>query len=88
LVKAPNGKQSLFCLEYHNGHEVKRIEEQMRAYVEAMRIGSPSIKYDLEIGNRVINIFKNEQVMRTLKERMEHDVYFQHMMDRFLFYGV
>lgn len=85
LIQAPCGKQSLFCLEYHNGHEVKRIEQQMRAHVEAMKIGSPSVKYDLDIWNRVINIFKNEQVMRTLKERMEHDIYFQNMMDRFVF---
>lgn len=78
-------KPYLFCLEYHNGKEVKRIERQMRAYVEAIKIWSPTIKYDVSVGNRVLNIFKHESVMRCLIERMQQDVYFQNVKDNFLF---
>jgi len=64
---------------------VKRIEAQMKAYVEAIKIGSPSIKYDVDVSNRVLNIFKHESVMKCLIERMQQDVYFRNMQEHFLF---
>jgi hypothetical protein len=75
----------LYCLEYHNWKEVKRIEAQMKAYVEAIKIWSPSIKYDVSVGNRVLNIFKSESVMKCLIERMQQDIYFQNVQEHFLF---
>ena len=57
----------------------------MRAYVQALKIGSPSIKYDVDISNRVLNIFKHEHVMKGLMERISQDVYFSQLKNHFLF---
>lgn len=75
----------LYYLEYDNGKEVKRIERQMRAYVEAIKIGSTSVKYDVGVGNRVLNIFKHKSFMKCLVEWMQQDVYFKNMQEHFLF---
>lgn len=78
-------KQYLFCLEYHNGEEVKRIEQQMRMYASSIKIGSASQKYDVAVGSRVLNVFRKRSVMERTIERMQNDVVYTNMMDYFLF---
>jgi len=78
-------KAFLFCVEYHNGDEVKRIEQQLQSHVSALKIGSPSQKYDLTIGHRVLNIFRKETVMHRTLERVQNNVLFHFMGDHFLF---
>jgi hypothetical protein len=75
----------LFCLEYHNWREVKRIVKQMKNYVEALKIGSPSVKYDVSCGCRILNVFRHESTMKCLMERLDQDVYFAQVQWHFLF---
>jgi len=85
LLRKPDGTKSLFCLEYHNGTEVKRIVEQLKRYVRAMSDGTPSTKYGLEIWNYVLNVFAHETVKRSVEEAVDHDVYFRNALGTLIF---
>lgn len=75
----------LFCLEFHNWEEVKRIEAQLKLHVSSIKIGSPSQKHDLAVGNRVLNVFRKRSVMLCTIERLQNDELFTYMEDNFLF---
>jgi hypothetical protein len=91
ILKTPK-QEELYCLEMYNGKDTKRVHKQLRQYVQALALGSPSIKYDHKTedgsryrGCRVLSIFEYESCMKAVIERLEKDQAFANMKELFLF---
>lgn len=63
----------LYCLEIHNGKDTKKALEQMAAYVTALSVKAPSLKYGFERGCRVLWVFEHEGCMKAVQQRAMQD---------------
>lgn len=85
-------QQELYCFEVHNGKNTKKAHKQLRQYVEALQLGSASIKYDHKSPDksryracRILFAFEHEGIMQATIERLQEDAAFANMRPFFLF---
>jgi hypothetical protein len=79
------GNKYLFLFEMYNGRDTKRVIAQLHKHVQAIELGTPSLKYKFPKGHRVIAIFEFETAKKAVIQRAEEDSIFQNMYQRFLF---
>lgn len=84
MLQTPKQKE-LYCLEMYNGKDTGRTYKQLKQYIEALVLGSPSIKYNFDRGNRILCVFEHESIMQAVMERLRSDSDFTNMKDYFLF---
>lgn len=84
MLQTPIQKE-LYCLEMYNGKDTQRTFGQLQQYVEALKLGSPSIKYSFNRGNRILCVFEFESMMKATIQRVNQDGYFTHTRKFFLF---
>lgn len=81
-----DGELTRLCLaEIYNGHDTKRVVEQLRKHVLALSEGSPSIKYGLNRANTVACVFETEEAMQSVMERVRQEEYFAASRKNLLF---
>lgn len=92
MLEMPDGERELYSLEMYNGKDTKRVHKQLRQYVQALALGSPSIRYNHKTadgsrykGSRVLAVFEHESCMRAVQERVANDVAFANMGELFVF---
>lgn len=59
-------KMKLFALEIHLGRDTKRAMRQIANHIISLQSGSISIHYNLKIGNRVLYVFDNKNIMKSV----------------------
>ena len=84
MLKTQKQKE-LYCLEMYNGRDTKRVLKQLRQYLQALTLGSPSIKYNFKRGNRVLCVFEFPSIMKSVLGHLEKEQAYQNMKPYFLF---
>lgn len=77
--------QYFYCGEIYNGKDTKRVLTQLKKHVRALELWTPSIKYNLTKGNRVLCIFEYESALEAVMKRLKGDDFFANFSDYFLF---
>ena len=78
-------KQRLYIVETYNGNDSKRVYDQLKKMSPAIIGGFCAMKYELEIGVRVLSTFDHEPNMVATMKRMVADPYFQKLRPFYLF---
>jgi hypothetical protein len=84
-------KTPIFGLfEQHNGKDTKKLLGQIRAHCVAMKLGAPSLKYNIQhdreyIANRVFVSFEHEACMQATMHRLAKNSDFLPYMQAFVF---
>lgn len=82
---AAHNKQTLFCLEYHKGYRIKKIEKQIKQYVLAIAAWTPSYTFDVDTNAIVLLVFEQESTMNSTIERISENSYYENFKESFLF---
>lgn len=70
----------------HNGKDTKRAMKQIKQYVQALKEGTPSLKYGFPKGNRVLFVFEFPSIMKaTMKRFIEDETINENYYKFFLF---
>lgn len=80
-----NLEKRLFCFEMCNGYDSGRIVKQLTQYVDALKEGSPSIKYHLNKSCKVLCVFEHQSTMLAVIRRLQPLTYFKNMAPFFFF---
>ncbi len=75
----------LFLFEMYNGKDTKRVLDQLRKHAQCIELGSPSEKYNLEIGHGVVALFEFESIEKAVIDRLKNQSYYEDVKDYFLF---
>lgn len=74
-----------YCAEIYNGKDTKRVVTQLEKHVRALETGSPSIKYGIDKGNRVLCLFEHLSIQQAVIKRLRGDEFFANVTEYFLF---
>lgn len=77
--------QKFYLSEFHRGSDVKRAIQQLYHHAQAIGLGLPSTKYNIEKSNRVLMIFEKEGVMHSVQQKMATMPVFAQLTQHFLF---
>ncbi len=73
MLQTPEQK-ALYCLEVQNGKDAKLMVQKLKQqYVTALRLGSPSEKYNFDKSNRVLSVFEYESTLQSVLERLQKE---------------
>lgn len=79
-------QQELYCAEiYMDTHDANRPYKSLRAYLQALSEGAPSIKFNFNRSNRVLALFGTERTMFSVLQKIQKDPNFTHFTRHFLF---
>jgi len=86
VIKIESWKvQHLYCLEYHKWYRVKKIEKQMKQYVQAISAWTPSYTFNVDTNAKVLLVFECQSTLETMQERISKNDYYQNFAKIFLF---
>jgi len=80
------GKQRLYLVEfYEDSTTIERIKRGVLRHAEALHTGAPSIALGVNVGHRVLLVFRHEHTARAIMEFMRSTPDLVGVADRFLF---
>jgi len=78
----------LYCFEMYNGHDTTRVVKQLEKYLQALELGSASVKYQFPKGFIVLCYFQDDHAMRSVFNRVRNMKDFKYMKSVFLFSSI
>lgn len=72
MLSTPKGER-LHCFELYNGKDTKRIYGQLRQYLEALELGSPSTKHNHPKGFLILSVFEYESILQSTLQRIQEN---------------
>ncbi len=84
-IRSSEPKDLIFCLEVHNGWNVKEIVSQLENHIAILQNGELAKRFGLPIDHRVLNIFEHPACMKRVLERIKDDPKFKYMRYYLLF---
>lgn len=79
------GRVRLYLVEfYEDEHEVERIRRALTRHAEALKNGQPSIVLGVQVGHRVLCVFRHEHTARAIMHYLETTPEYKEMVNRFL----
>lgn len=87
MLETPERKH-LFLLEVYNGHDTKRVLEQLEKHRIAISEGSPSLKYNFDRGHTVAVVFDSVEAKNAVLKRMQETPTFQRFLIHFKFRAI
>lgn len=81
-----NGKKRLFLVElYEDSDQVERIRRAVNRHAEAIATGAPSLALGLQVGHRVLCIFRHDHTAKAVMRYIRDTPAFANIQNRFLF---
>lgn len=85
LFETPDNRARLFLVEfYEDSEQVERIRKALHRHAEAIGTGSPSIAYGLNVGHRVLCVFRHEHTARAIVRHLHTTEEYKDIQNRFL----
>lgn len=82
----PSGKKRLFLVElYEDSDQVERIRRAVNRHAEAIATGAPSLALGLQVGHRVLLVFRHSHTARAVMDYIQKTPAFADIQSRFLF---
>lgn len=84
-LRSSEPKDLLFCLEMHNGWNVKEIVTQLENHIAILQSGEIARRFGLPIDHRVMSIYEHSSCMKRVLERIKSDSKYKYMRYYLLF---
>lgn len=84
-LRSSEPKDLLFCLEMHNGRNVKEIVTQLENHIAILQSGEIARRFGLPIDHRVLSVYEHPSCMKRVLERIKDNSKFKYMRYYILF---
>lgn len=84
-LRSKDSKDLLFCLEIHNGRNVKEIVSQLDKHIEILQSGVLATRFWLPFDHRVLSVYEHASCMKRVMERIRNNPSYKYMRYYFLF---
>lgn len=84
-LRSSEPKDLLFCLEMHNGRNVKEIVTQLENHIAILQSGELARRFGLPIDHRVMSVYEHPSCMKRVLERIKGDSKYRYMRYYLLF---
>lgn len=84
-LRSSEPKDLLFCLEMHNGRNVKEIVTQLENHIAILQSGEIARRFGLPIDHRVMSIYEHASCMKRVLERIKDNSKYRYMRYYLLF---
>lgn len=88
MYEKPNGSRLLYCLEVFNGNDTKRVVEQLKKVLSAVKHGLPTKKYNHNKDSRILATFEHESNMQAVLKRLSEDSALPKGAEKYIFLNV
>lgn len=79
------GRDRLYLIEfYEDSEQVERVRKSLQRHEEAIRHGTPSDALGVQVGHRVLCVFRHEHTARAVMRYLATDPIFTDIQNRFL----
>lgn len=78
-------EKSLFLFEMYDGKDNKRTIQQIEKHIQALILGSPSVKYDMQKAHRIVALFEYESLERAVIAYFKQQTQYQNIFKFFRF---
>ncbi len=84
-LRSSEPKDLIFCLEVHNGWNVKEIITQLNNHIDMLQSGELARRFGLPIDHRILSVYEHPSCMMRVLERIRKDSKYRYMRYYLLF---